>query len=318
MTFPRGISAGRLRANLRASLRLGVSLLAAVAGVAPGEAQELEHRAYSVSPHGVNFVVFTYDRSTGDINFDPSLPLEDVTATINTMGVGYLRSLNVLGRSANITVSLPILNGSIQGLVFGEFAQGTRRGVADPRFRFAMNLVGAPAMTVSEFARYEQGTTLGFSVVAISPGGQYDSSRLVNIGSNRWAFKPELGLSKRLGRWYFDLYGGVWLFTANTDFVGQVRKQSPIGASQLHLSYTIRPRLWVGFNANFYTGGRTEIEGIKSADFQRNSRFGATLSLPLDRRQSLKVSASTGALTTVGGDFGSLGVAYQVLWGGGL
>ena len=125
-------------------------------------------------------------------------------------------------------------------------------------------------------------------------------------------------MSKRLGRWYVDVYGGVWLFTENTDFVGQVRRQSPIGSSQLHLAYTIRPGMWVAFNANFFTGGRTEVEGIQNFDFQRNSRVGATLSLPLDRRQSLKFSASTGASSTVGADFDAFAVGYQVLWGGGL
>ena len=296
----------------------GLWLLSLIGGAASAAAQELEPRAYSVSPYGVNFVVVSYGRSTGDISFDASLPFEDVTATINTMGVGYLRSLNILGRSANIGVSLPVIGGSIQGFVAGEFAQGTRRGFGDPRFRFAMNLIGAPAMSASEFPGYEQNTTLGFSVSVVSPGGQYDSTRLVNLGSNRWAFKPELGLSKRLGRWYVDVYGGVWLFTENTDFVGQVRRQSPIGSSQLHLAYTIRPGMWVAFNANFFTGGRTEVEGIQNFDFQRNSRVGATLSLPLNRRQSLKFSASTGASSTVGADFDAFAVGYQVLWGGGL
>ena len=308
------LTAGRLRAIVC----VGVSLLALATGAASVQGQELEPRAYSVSPTGVNFVVVTYGRSTGDIAFDPSLPFEDVTATINSMGIGYLRSLNVLGRSANVLVSLPVIDGSLQGVVFGEFARGTRRGMADPRFRFAINLIGAPAMNLGEFAAYEQDTTLGFSLAVVSPGGQYDSSRTVNLGSNRWAFKPELGLSKRLGRWYLDVYGGVWLFTTNTDFVGQVRRQSPIVSSQIHVTYTVLPRVWVAFNANFYTGGRTEIEGLKGLDFQRNSRIGATVSLPVGERQSLKLSASTGALTTIGADFDAFVVGYQVLWGAGL
>ena len=84
------------------------------------------------------------------------------------------------------------------------------------------------------------------------------------------------------------------------------------------MTYTVLPRIWVAFNANFYTGGRTEIEGLKSFDFQRNSRVGATLSLPLGARQSLKLSGSTGALTTIGADFDAFVVGYQVLWGAGL
>jgi hypothetical protein len=295
-----------------------VILVAAVAPDTSVEAQELEPRAYSVSPYGVNFLVFSFGRSTGDISFDPSLPVEDVTATINTVGIGYLRSLNVLGRSASVTVSFPVLDGTLEGLVSGEPARGTRRGQADPRFRFAMNLIGAPAMDLHEFSTYQQDTTLGFSVVVVSPGGQYDSNRLVNIGSNRWSVKPELGLSQRLGRWYLDLYGGVWLFSENEDFAGRVRVQSPIGAAQFHLSYTIRPRLWAALNLNFYAGGRTEVDGVKNFDLQRNSRIGGTVTVPIDRRQSLKFSASTGALTTIGAAFDSFAFGYQVLWGGGF
>ncbi len=304
-----------LHALLRST---GAVLVVGTMWGAQPHAQELEPRAYSVSPSGVNFLVVSLGRSIGDVAFDPSLPFEDVTATVNTLGIGYLRSLNVLGRSASVTVSLPVLNGTLEGIAFGEPAKGTRRGQGDPRFRFAINLVGAPAMDLQEFASYEQDTTLGLSLVVVSPGGQYDASRLVNLGSNRWAFKPELGLSKRIGRWYIDLYGGVWLFTANDDFVGRVREQSLIGATQFHLSYTFRPRLWLAFDANFYSGGRTVIEGVKNFDLQRNSRVGATLSMPLDRRQSLKFSFGTGAYTTIGADFHAFAAGYQVLWGGGF
>ena len=295
-----------------------VLMLGVIAPATAVKAQELEPRAYSVSPYGVNFVVVSFGRSDGDIAFDPSSPFEDVSATIRTVGIGYVRSISVLGRSANIGVSVPILDGSLEGLVSGEPARGTRRWLADPRFRFAMNLVGAPAMSVGEFASYQQDWTLGFSVVGVAPAGQYDPIRLVNIGSNRWSVKPEIGVSKRLGRWFLDLYGGVWLFSANDDFVGQVRSQSPLGAGQLHLSYSIRPRLWVAFDLNYYTGGRTAIDGIRNFDFQRNSRLGVTVSVPLARRQSLKFSGSAGALTTVGGDFNSFAAGYQFLWGGGL
>ena len=304
-----------LHALLRST---GAALVVGTMWGAQPHAQELEPRAYSVSPYGVNFLVVSLGRSIGDVAFDPSLPLEDVTATVNTLGIGYLRSLNVLGRSANVTVSLPVLNGTLEGIAFGEPAKGTRRGQGDPRFRFAINLVGAPAMDLQEFASYEQDTTLGLSLVVVSPGGQYDASRFINLGSNRWAFKPELGLSKRLGRWYVDLYGGVWLFTANDDFVGLVREQSPIWATQFHLSYTLRPRLWLAFDANFYSGGRTMVEGVENFDLQRNSRVGATLSMPLDRRQSLKFSYGTGAYTTIGADFHAFAAGYQVLWGGGF
>ena len=51
-----------------------------------------------------------------------------------------------------------------------------------------------------------------------APTGQYLPSRLVNIGTNRWAFKPEIGISQPFGNWFFDASAGAGFFTRNNDF----------------------------------------------------------------------------------------------------
>ena len=280
--------------------------------------QELDPRAYSVSPVGTNIIVLGFGHSTGDLSFDPTLPIEDGEAKINAASIGYFRSIDFFGRSANVAVGIPYLWGSAQGKLGGEFQAITRSGLADPQLRFAVNLVGAPAMNLKEFAGYRQKTNLGASVVVVAPTGQHDPNKLINVGSNRWAFKPELGLSRSVGRWTLDLYGGAWLFTANKNFQGQTKKQNPLGTAQFHASYNVRPRFWVSFSANFLTGGRTIVDGVNRLDFQRNSRVGTTVSIPLDRRQSVKIAFSTGAFATIGADFRSVAVAYQHLWGAGL
>ena len=281
----------------------------------PMGAQELEPRAYSVAPVGTEFLVISFGRSVGDVSFDPTLPFEEVGATVNVALFGYYRSMNVFGRSGSVTVGVPVPTGSIQGLVAGEFARAERTGLADPRFRFAVNLVGAPAMSPGDYAGYEQTTTLGVSLAVVAPLGQYDPTRLINLGSNRWSFKPEIGLSKRIGRWFVDVYAGAWLFTTNDDFVGRRKSQAPLANAQMHLVYSLRPGFWMAFDANFYTGGRTTIDGIASFDVQRNSRVGGTLAMPLSARQSLKFLASTGAFGSAGSDFDSFAVVYQYLLG---
>jgi len=282
--------------------------------------QELEPRAYSVSPVKTNFVVLSNAYAAGDLTFDPSLPVEDGSANINTMVAGYFRSMNVLGRSGNFTVVVPYSSGTVQGLLAGEFTQVSRSGLRDPSIRFAINLYGAPAMHLKEFASWNKKTVIGASVVVVAPLGQYDTAKLVNIGSNRWSFKPELGWSRRFGRWVLDAYGGVWLFTDNKTFYPglRTRSQAPIVSTQFHLSYNIRSRLWAGVNANFYSGGRTSIDGIPNQDLQKNSRFGGTLSIPLTRRQSFKFSYSTGAYTTIGADFQAFAAGWQYFWGPGM
>ena len=287
---------------------------------APLASQELEPRAYSISPVKTNFVVLSNAYAAGDLTFDPSLPVEEASANINTMVAGYFRSMNVLGRSGNVTVVVPYSFGTVQGLLAGEYTQVSRSGLRDPSVRFAVNLYGAPAMHLKEFASWNKKTVIGASVVVVAPLGQYDTAKLVNIGSNRWSFKPELGWSRRFGRWVVDAYGGVWLFTDNKTFYpgARTRSQAPIVSTQFHLSYNIRPRLWAGADANFYSGGRTSIDGIPNQDLQRNSRFGGTISVPLTRRQSFKVSYSTGAYTTIGADFQAVAVGWQYFWGPGL
>jgi len=158
------------------------------------------------------------------------------------------------------------------------------------------------------------------SVVVSAPTGQYDPARAVNVGTNRWAVKPEVGLSHHFkGRFILDAYVGLWLYQDNQKFFGgRVRSQAPIVSSQYHISYDIKPRMWAAFDANFYSGGRTTVNGILSNDFQRNSRVGGTFSFPVTRRQSMKLAYAVGAYTTVGGAFQTFSIGYNYLWGAGL
>lgn len=215
----------------------------------PLVSHELEPRAYSVSPVKTNFIVLSNAYAAGSLTFDPSLPVEEASANINTMVAGYLRTINVLGRSGNFPVLVPYSSGTLQGLLAGEYTQVRRSGLRDPAVRFAVNLYGAPAMHLKEFATWSKKTVIGASVVVVAPLGHYDRAKLVNIGSNRWSFKPELGWSHRFGHWVLDAYGGVWLFTDNQTFypATRTRSRAPIISTQFHLNYNIRNSIpWGG------------------------------------------------------------------------
>jgi len=299
--------------------RFVTSLCLLIATALPVCGQELEPGAYSISPVGVNVLVFTANLRRGDVTFAPTLPVEDAKASIGTTVLSYVRSVNFLGRSGNIGASLPFSTGKLEGLLMGEFTKVNRSGFHDPVFRFAVNLYGAPAMSLKEFAGYEQKTNIGVSLIVMAPLGKYDATKLINIGTNRWSFKPEVGLSKALGKWTLEVYAGAWLFTDNTNFFNRnTREQDPIGSTQLHLLYTFKPRLWVAFDANFYTGGRTTVSGALNLDLQRNSRVGTTVAIPINARHSLKLAYSRGAYTTIGADFHALVAGWQYLWGAGL
>ena len=291
-------------------------LLAAVAAFAtPAAAQELEPRAYAPNPTRANFVVVVYGHSSGDVVFDPSVPATDVTASVNSGSLLYGRTFGLLGRSASAGVGLPYVWGTIEGNVGEQRKSVYRSGLGDLRLRLAVNLVGGPALGPREFAQRRPRPSLGASLLVVAPTGQYDPAKRINIGTHRWAFKPELGFSRPLGRWFVEVYGGAWLFTDNDDFFGgSLREQEPIGTFQAHASYTFRPRLWLAADTTFYAGGRTTVNGVEKADLQRNSRYGLTLAVPLKQRSSLKLAWARGLTTRIGGDFTTLAVGYQFLW----
>ena len=289
--------------------------VAVLGGASVTRAQELEPRAYSPNPKGANFVLLAYGRTQGDVLLDSSLPFRDVTATLNSTSLLYGRTFGLFGRSASLGLGVPYAWGSMQGAVGETFRRITRSGLADGRLRLAVNLLGGPALAPPEFARRRPRTTLGASLVVQAPTGQYDGTKLINLGTNRWSFKPELGVSHPRGRLYLELYAGMWLFTTNDDFLGgQLRQQDPIGAFQAHVSYTFRPRLWLAADATYYTGGQSTLAGVAKDDRLGNSRVGLTAAFPLGRRQSLKLGWASGVTTRIGGDFDTFSVAWQILW----
>jgi len=289
------------------------SIFSAFAAVV--SAQEMEPRAYSRAPVGSQFIFFSYAYQTGDILTDSALPLRDVKVNLSAGSFAYGRTFGIAGRQANASLLAPYVKGRASGIVLEDRREVTRSGLGDVRLRFSMNLIGGPALSAKEFAGYKPRALLGTSVTVIMPTGQYDPRRLVNIGANRWSFKPEIGLSKPYGRWTVELASGVWLFTTNNEFFGGVKRgQKPLVSFQSHVIYTIRPRMWAALNVNYYAGGRSVVNGVVNADKQANSRIGGTYSLPLTQRQSVKVTFANGLTTRFGGDVRTVAVGWQYAW----
>ena len=286
-----------------------------MAGTAHG--QELEPRAYSTSPMGTHFLVVGYGHSRGSVILDPSIQVTDVTASIDAAFVGYAGTFGLARRTASLAATLPYVQGDMSGRVGEERTSISRSGLGDVRVRFAANLWGGGALTPEEFRRRAPTTTLGTSLVVVAPTGQYYPTRLINIGTNRWAFKPDIGLSHPIGKWVLDVAAGVWLYTDNSDFYGgKTRSQAAVWALQGHVSYSFRPGLWLAADATFYQGGRSSIDGVESQDRLENSRSGLVLAVPFATSYSLKLGASTGVTTRVGGKFDSYTVALQYRWFG--
>jgi hypothetical protein len=302
----------RVRAGAAVALA-AVVCLSSVAGTA--RAQDLEPKAYSASPVGAAFLLVGLARSSGSVLTDPTLPLKDVDAKLNAVPLAAGYTFGLFDRLALVTVAWPYSWGDISGVVFEEARAITRSGLTDVRAKLSVNLVGNPAMAAREFARAPRKVIVGTSLTVTAPTGQYDSAKLINLGTNRWGFKPEVGVAVPKGRWDIDAYLGVWLFTDNGDFYpgGRTRSQDRVVALQGHASYTFRPRLWAAVDATWYEGGGASVDGGALADGMNNTRLGATVSFPMGRQQSLKVSYSAGAAVRTGTNFRTLSVGWQWL-----
>lgn len=278
-------------------------------------AQEIEPRAYSPVPVGVSFLALTMSRSSGGVAVDPTLPLDNVEAAINSVLVGYQRTFALLGRTAGAGFVLPYAWGDVSGDVFEERRSVTRSGLADARLRFSVNLFGGPAADRKAFASQVRSTQIGASLIVVMPTGEYDASKLVNLGANRWSAKPEIGLYQPVGPWSFELAAGVWIFGDNDDFYGGVRReQDPVTSIQTHVGYTFRPRLWLAADWTYYRGGATRVDGVRKHDLQQSTRTGLVLSVPVSALYSMKFAWSDGLTTRVGGDFTTLSIAVQRSW----
>jgi hypothetical protein len=258
----------------------------------------------------------SYSYQSGSVFTDPTVPVTDFKVRFHAQVFSYYHAFRFLGRSANIVGALPYAVGKFEGKVMDSERQTDRSGLADIRARFAVNLRGGPAMRPREYAEWREKSTLGVSLTAVIPSGQYDPARVINPGSHRWAFKPELGFSRRVGNWSVDLYGGAWLFGTNQSyFPGQsIREQAPVGAGEAHLIRHLTRRFWISADANFWTGGRTTVNDNRNRDYQKNSRVGVTAAVPVNRQQSIKVSYNQGAYIAIGGDYRNLSVAWQYSW----
>jgi hypothetical protein len=271
-----------------------------------GYAQELTPRAYWPAPDGTKFLVAGFAHSTGDIITDPSLPVVGVDSRINTTVLAYRQTLGFAGRTSTLQIELPYVDGNTSGTVSGLQVDREFGGLGDLAVTWDVNLAGAPSMTTAEFMAFRRNPSplLAASIKVVAPTGEYETEKLINISSNRWAAKGKLGYLRPIrGIWVLELGAGAWFFGDNDEFLGQTRQQEPVGAFDLSVVRRFRPGFWASIDTNYYVGGRTVVGGTKRADLQRNSRIGISLAYPLAGRHGIKLGYSTGAVTEAGGDF---------------
>jgi hypothetical protein len=279
---------------------------------APARAQQIEPRAYSNAPVGMNFLIAGYGFADGSVVVDQSLPLENANLQVNTTVLAYVRTLDLWGLPAKADAILPYAWLSGEAELAGKPREREVSGFGDLGLRLSVNLLGAPALPVREFASYRQRTIIGASVHVALPTGQYDPAKAVNIGTNRWLARPELGLSQALRRWTLELAAAASFFGDNDDFLGgATREQDTVYSVQGGAIYSFPRGIWAALNGTYFTGGRTTVNGVKGDDLQENTRAALTVAMPVNRKHSVKVYASTGVSTRTGGNYDMISVSWQ-------
>lgn len=277
--------------------------------------QELEARAYAPNPVGARFLVLSYAHSEGDMLLNASSPIKDFEVRANTYSAGIGGTFALWDRLASAALVVPYIDGTATGLVNGIPDRVDREGTSDLRLRLTLSLLPGSAQSVADFMRAAPDRTLGVSLVVNAPSGEYFDDKLVNLGTNRWALRPEFGGSRRFGRWNLDGSLGVWLYGDNDEFLGnKERSQEPVTTLQGHLSYTFAPRLWLGASGTWYTGGTTSVDGVSDRNRQGNSRAGLTLAIPVGQENSIKLAWSKGVTARFGGDLETYSLTWQYLW----
>jgi hypothetical protein len=226
---------------------------------------------------------------------------------------------DVGGRSGKLDVIVPSPDLSGTATFDGDPVARDVSGLADPRVRFSLNLYGAPALTLKDFAGWQQRTIVGASVQLGLPLGQYDDERLVNIGTNREFVKLELGVSHVVGRWTFELAAPVTFYADNDDFFGgRTREQDSVYGLQGGVVLSMQRGMWLALNGTWFAGGRTTVNGVENDDRLDNTRAALTFAMPINRKNSIKLFANTGTSTRFGTDFDVYGIFWQYRYGGGL
>jgi len=281
--------------------------------------QSMEPRSYTNAPVGMNFAIFGLGYSTGGVAFDPGLPVKNPDLTVWSSFAGYTRVFDLGGQTGRVSMVLPYAWMSGTAEYMGHTREREQQGIADPIFRISYNLMGAPALTLPEFAKNETDLIVGTTLEVTAPLGTYDSNAAVNLGANRWTIKPEIGLSKALGPFSLELSTAVTFYTANNEFFGGAeRTQDPLYSLQMHGVYNFGPAVWAALSATYFAGGQSYVNGVAGDDKQENWRLGATVSAAVSRYHSVKLSASDGMYARTGNNLRLVSIAWQTRWGGGL
>lgn len=283
----------------------------------PMQSQDLEPRFLSSIPTGANIIIASYGYSKGNILLDPSAPIEDLNAELNNAVFAYASSFKLFNKLTKFDIVAPYSFAKFNGALNQIDTSTTRNGFGDPLLRVSMILKGSPPLKPSEFIKHEKEKfKLGVFIRVRVPIGQYDPNKLINLGTNRWAFKTGIAgsytIKKKL---IFEAHLNSWFFTKNNNyFGGNSSFQQPIYGAQFHTGYIFKPGVWIAGSIGKTYGGKIEINDVKQEIDVNNSRYGLTFAYRVAKKHTIKTVYTNGFSTRAGTDFNTFLLVYQFVW----
>ena len=181
-------------------------------------------------------------------------------------------------------------------------------------------MYGAPPLEGKEFIEYrakaDVETIVGAALLAELPTGEYKEDKLINLGTNRFTFRPQLGVLHNRGKWSMELTGSVWLYSDNNDFFGgNELEQDPFYTIQAHLVYNFRPGIWAAAGAGYGYGAESTVNGVEKDD--RKENLAGSLSVGYSFTPQFGIKVGYLGLRTrepVGKDSDSIAVGILGFW----
>lgn len=281
-------------------------------------AQDIEPRRWTPMPLGVHAIGVGYGFQSGILYFDPALQVIDASVDVSFIGLQYFQPLKLGNKLARLDVLIPYSSAKWEGLLAGNPTAVNRNGFADPRVRLSLNLIGPDAMDPKGIKEYYAAnpvnTSFGVSLAVTFPFGQYYSDKLLNIGQNRFVFRPQIGMVHNWGLWSYELTTSVFIFTNNNVFFNnQTRRQNPLFAIQTHLIRRFKNRMWASISAGYGAGGESSINEINKNDNRSDILGAASLGFPVFKRQAVKLSyLRTQTFNDIGADTNTFAVGWSI------
>jgi hypothetical protein len=222
------------------------------------------------------------------------------TTFFHTFGIGnnYARVLAMVNpgsgkATADINPQIPV---PIDELSFNGFSDGF--------VAFEVGILNTPAVNVVEFTKLEPEIRVT-GQFRLWYSGSYDSSKIVNLGTNRFAleFRSTLLIplfkSLEQKQTWIEFVPKLQVFTDNNDparsSTASKIEQDPFFMIESHLSHNFTKRLWASLDLGYQYGGNTAADGVSDDNTINFMGGGASL--------GYQILPYLGAYSSYGTDF---------------